>query len=421
MPSTQLDALAASHTTSAQAPRAAKLVLRMLNQLTHGQLRLSLPDQSQRSYGTATDGAPSGDMAVRDWAVFGAILRGGDIAFAEAFMDGRITTLDLPALLKVMVANRSTIEKAIYGTWWGSLLDRITHLLRANTKQQARKNIAAHYDLGNDFYTLWLDASMTYSAALFGNADPASAALDEPDLARAQQAKYARVLAELALPAQASVLEIGCGWGGFASRAAAAGHRSTGLTLSTEQLAYANARLAGEGVAELVNLKLQDYRDEGAATNTAAQYDGVASIEMFEAVGEAYWPSYFECVARNLKSGGKACVQTIVIRNELFDRYRRGTDFIQRYIFPGGMLPSPEKFAELAQGAGLRVINSHAFGLDYARTLAVWRIRFLRELAHVRAQGYPDRFIRMWEFYLAYCEAGFVGGDIDVVQFTLEK
>lgn len=419
MPSTQLDALANSHTTSAQSPRAAKLVLRMLKQLTQGQLALTLPDHSVRHYGVPHPQHAGADMVVRDWAVFGAILRGGDIAFAEAFMDARITTSDLPQLLKIMVANRQTIEKAIYGTWWGSLLDRITHLLRSNTKQQARKNIAAHYDLGNDFYTLWLDPSMTYSAAIFGNAYPANATADEGDLGRAQQAKYARVLAELALPAQAHILEIGCGWGGFASTAAAAGHRSTGLTLSTEQLSYARQRLLNEGVADLVTLKLQDYRDEGA--HSAAQYDGVASIEMFEAVGEAYWPSYFECVARNLKQGGKACVQTIVIRNELFDRYRRGTDFIQRYIFPGGMLPSPEKFTQLAHNAGLQVVQTHGFGLDYARTLAVWRLGFLRQLPAVRAQGYPERFMRMWEFYLAYCEAGFVGGDIDVVQFTLVK
>ena len=295
--------------------------------------------------------------------------------------------------------------------------DRLLQLFRRNTKTQARKNIAAHYDLGNPFYTLWLDSCMSYSSALFDTPYTDSPADDDTRLLAAQRAKYQRVVDELALPANAAVLEIGCGWGGFAEVAAHAGHTTTGLTLSTEQLSYAQNRASAGGWINQAKLKLQDYRDE----SHSGGYDGIASIEMFEAVGEQYWPSYFECIARNLKPSAQACVQTIVIKNELFERYRVGTDFIQRYIFPGGMLPSPAVFAKQAAAAGLTVTKQHSFGLDYARTLAVWRMRFMAQLAAVRAQGYPERFIAMWEFYLAYCEAGFVAGDIDVVQFTVSR
>ncbi len=427
-----------THTRSTP-PRSAQFILRQLSQLAHGELSLTLPNGQVRRLGQPHASISPAAMTVHDWGVFTSVVRGGDIAFAECYMAQRVDTPHLPDLLKLFVANRAAIEQAIYGTWWGSLLDRLQHWLRANTKAQARKNIAAHYDLGNAFYSLWLDPSMTYSAALFDTPYTDDPVQDEARLAQAQHAKYARVLSELALPQSSSVtggmtagtaagttagtttriLEIGCGWGGFAAVASAAQHRVTGLTLSTEQLAYANTRLSSAVANGTVQFKLQDYRDEGI--KTAAQYDGIASIEMFEAVGEQYWPSYFECIARNLKTGGKACVQTIVIRDDLFERYRRGTDFIQRYIFPGGMLPSPQVFTRYAAAAGLTVINSHAFGKDYARTLAVWRLRFLRQLDAVRAQGYPERFIRMWAFYLAYCEAGFVAGDIDVVQFTLTK
>jgi cyclopropane-fatty-acyl-phospholipid synthase len=414
------DVLNASNPVSnpSDLPRAAKLMLAMLKKIKQGQLTVHLPDSSMQAFGNDEPGLLPAEIYINNWAVFGTILRGGDIAFAECFMDGQFTTPHLPNLLKIMVANRSAIEQALYGSWWGGLLDRVLHFFRSNTKTQSRKNIAAHYDLGNPFYKLWLDPSMTYSAALFGNAYESNPAIDDGDLSAAQAAKYQRVLTEINA-SKGQLLEIGCGWGGFASVAAQAGHAVKGLTLSQAQLDYANERMKTEGHAAQVNLCFQDYRDEGV--NAPAQYDGIASIEMFEAVGEAYWPSYFECVARNLKQGGKACIQTIVIRDGLFERYRKGTDFIQRYIFPGGMLPSPAVFVQSAQAAGLSVVNQHAFGKDYARTLAVWRLRFLNELAAVKAQGYPDKFIRMWEFYLAYCEAGFVGGDIDVVQFTLTK
>jgi cyclopropane-fatty-acyl-phospholipid synthase len=401
-------------------PAAAKLVLGMLIKLQHGALTVHLPDGSAQTFGhDQTDLVPA-EINVHDWALFSAVLRGGDIAFAESFINGQFSTPHLPHLLKIMVANRGAIEQAIYGNWWGNLLDRVVHLLRHNSKTQARKNIAAHYDLGNPFYQLWLDPSMTYSAALFDTPYETNPLVDDSQLARAQTAKYQRALSEIGLN-NAKLLEIGCGWGGFASVAARQGHTVKGLTLSQAQLTYALQRMTDEGMDARVKLCLQDYRDEGLGADAAAQYDGVVSLEMFEAVGQAYWPSYFECLVRNLKAGGKACIQTIVIRDSLFERYRKGTDFIQRYIFPGGMLPSPAVFVQAAQAAGLVVVNQYPFGKDYARTLAVWRLRFLNQLPAVKTQGYPDSFIRMWEFYLAYCEAGFVGGDVDVMQFTLQK
>lgn len=410
-----------------------RIIFGMLEKLQHGTLNLESPSGDTHLFGTGQSQSEYGlaaDMQIKDQQVFADILRGGDIAFAECFMQGRVRTTDLVALLKLFVKNRQAIHAALHGSFWGVLLDRLLHLLRRNTKRQARKNIEQHYDLGNDFYQLWLDPSMTYSSALF--TDLAGHRItDGVALENAQQAKYARVLSQLqsksaSVPMAVTpmkLLEIGCGWGGFAEAATHAGHALTGLTLSGEQLAYAKNRMANLGRSNLATLKLQDYRDEGV--DTPNQYDGIASIEMFEAVGESYWPSYFECIARNLKQGGRACIQSITIRDELFERYRKGTDFIQRYIFPGGMLPSPSVFAAAAQSQGLRVVDRLSFGLDYARTLAVWRQNFLAKLPEVRALGegkrYDERFIRMWDFYLAYCEAGFVSGDTDVTHFTLEK
>lgn len=392
-----------------------RIIFSMLEKIQHGTLTLTAPSGEVRKFGICTSQAPQDltvDLRILDAEVYKNILRGGDIAFGEMYMQGRVVTSDLPALLKLFVKNRQTIEAALHGSWWGVLLDRVLHLFRRNSKAQARKNIEAHYDLGNDFYKLWLDPSMTYSSALF-----VGAVDSEVSLSVAQEAKYQRVLGQLGNAK--NILEIGCGWGGFAEVASNAGRQVTGLTLSSEQLIYAKERIAKLGREEVADLKLQDYRDEG--TRTPYQYDGIASIEMFEAVGESYWPSYFECVARNLKAGGRACIQSITIRDELFDRYRLGTDFIQRYIFPGGMLPSPSAFAQAASSKGLHIVDHFSFGQDYARTLAMWRSNFLAKLSEVRAQGYSEKFICMWDFYLAYCEAGFESGDTNVMHFTLEK
>ena len=387
-------------------PSQVQFVLQLLRRIEHGAIVMQFPDGQQARYGDAS--APV-TMKLHDWDVCNAALKSGDIGFAETFIDGHWSTDNLPALIELFTRNRQAVESVIYGTWWGSLLYRIKHLFNRNSKSGSRKNIHAHYDIGNDFYQLWLDPSMTYSSALFadGHVD---------NLQDGQRAKYRRILDQLNVGAQARLLEIGCGWGGFAEVAACeAGARVTGLTLSTEQLQFAQQRLTTAGVVDQVELRLQDYRD------THGEFDGIASIEMFEAVGESYWPSYFACIARNLKTSGRACIQTIVIDDALFERYRKGTDFIQQYIFPGGMLPSPSVFKRHAAAHGLRLVNEFKFGLDYARTLAEWRCAFKEQLPRVKAQGFDDRFLRTWEFYLAYCEAGFRAGSIDVAQFTLEK
>jgi cyclopropane-fatty-acyl-phospholipid synthase len=285
-------------------------------------------------------------------------------------------------------------------------LFRFKHWLNANSKRKAKRNIVAHYDLGNDFYRLWLDPTMTYSSALFGGD------FTQP-LARAQQAKYERMLAELALPPGAHILEIGCGWGGFAEVAARAGYRVTGLSLSDAQTAYARERIARAGLADRVTLAVRDYRDERGT------YDGVASIEMFEAVGEKYWPAYFSTLRRCLAPGGRACVQTITIADERFERYRTQSDFIQQYIFPGGMLASPSRFVAHAAQAGLDVVQTQMFGRHYAATLGRWLEAFDASAGAVRGQGFDEKFIRCWRFYLAYCIAGFASGSTDVAQYTL--
>jgi cyclopropane-fatty-acyl-phospholipid synthase len=278
--------------------------------------------------------------------------------------------------------------------------------LRSNTKRRARRNVVAHYDLGNDFYGLWLDSTMSYSSALFG-ADLSGS------LASAQEAKYARVLQQLAPKEGAHLLEIGCGWGGFAECAARAGCQVTAVSLSDAQTAYARERVAATGLQSNVEFCIKDYRD------VAGQFDGIASIEMFEAVGERYWPAYFRAVREALKPGARACVQTITIANDRFEQYRQTSDFLQQYIFPGGMLASPDVFDMHVAAAGLQVDDVHRFGQDYAETLKRWVAAFDANVDKVRAQGFDHRFIRCWRFYLAYCAAGFASETTDVAQYTL--
>lgn len=393
-------------------PATARWMVHMLAGIRHGSLSLAFPDGQRITFG---EGAPHADIALANFNPFGAALKRGDVGFAESFVARDWSSSDLARLLVVLLRNRAAIENAIYGSFFGGLIDRVRHLLRRNTRAQARKNIPAHYDLGNAFYGLWLDASLTYSSALFDAkalGDPHAPSTVET-LAAAQQAKYTRVLNQLRVQPGARLLEIGCGWGGFALGATRAGHSVRGLTLSPAQLKVAQDRLAAGGLD--ADLRLQDYRDEDGA------YDGIASIEMFEAVGEAYWPDYFATLARCLKPGARACIQTIVIDDALFARYRKSTDFIQQYIFPGGMLPSPSEFERHANAAGLRVEDRFAFGRHYAKTLRTWRARFEAELPVVRALGFDERFIAIWTFYLAYCEAAFAEGSTDVVQYTLVR
>ena len=386
-------------------PWQARVLLALLSRISHGSLSLRLPDGSERSFGA---GEPHASMHIDDWAVFRDALSTGDIGFAEAYLRGEWRTHDLAALLRLLVENRNSLERAIYGGAIGGLFKRMRHLLNANTRGGSKRNIAAHYDLGNDFYALWLDGGMTYSSALFGGNHTRS-------LGEAQDAKVARILGTLGLPAGSRILEIGCGWGGFAQAAAQSGCHVTGLTLSREQLAWATNRLDRAGLAAGADLKLQDYRDERGT------YDAVVSVEMYEAVGERWWPAYFDTIAASLRPGGRAMVQAITIDDALFERYRVGTDFIQQYVFPGGMLASPSRFRAEAARAGLAVRGELAFGPDYAETLRRWRAAFMGRLDEVRAQGFDARFIRLWEFYLAYCEAAFDSGCCDVYQFELQK
>ena len=397
------------------APASAAIVFRVLRNLRHGSLLVHLPDGEgdvmMGSYrATGAHGEPPLHASIRleNWNVCAAVLKSGDIGFAETYIAGDWSTPDLPALLKLFTANRDDLETVVYGSWWGSLLYRLRHLYNRNSRAGSKRNIHAHYDLGNAFYRLWLDPTMNYSSALF-----------EGDLSRslpdAQTAKVRRALESAGVKAGDRVLEIGCGWGALAESAAREfGATVRGVTLSQEQLDWARNRLERGGLDG--DLRFEDYRDI-----QDGPFDAVVSIEMFEAVGKPYWPTYFATLRKNLKPGAKACVQSITIRDDLYERYLRSTDFIQQYIFPGGLLPSASAFTAAARDAGLEVTASFEFGGDYAETLHRWRQTFLAEGAAVKALGFDTRFVRTWEFYLAYCEAAFATGNTNVVQFTLER
>lgn len=378
--------------------RDTRTVFRLLDRLANGVLEVRLPDGSNWLFGHG-EGAGA-TLHVHDEALFSRVLARGDIGLAEAYLDGQWDTPDLAGLLGLLARNRDALRRAIYGSWRALLAARVRHWFNRNSRAGSKRNIMAHYDLGNDFYRLWLDPGMSYSAALYRPEDDGS-------LQAAQHAKYQRILGRLQARPGQRVLEIGCGWGGFAELAARDGLQVTGLTLSPSQLEWAARRVPQ------ADLRLQDYRD------TRERFDHVVSIEMFEAVGEQWWPSYFDTVARALRPGGKALVQTITIRDDLFAAYRRNTDFIQQYIFPGGMLPSRAAFRQAAARAGLRVCDEFGFGRDYALTLAAWRAAFDANWPQVAALGFDDTFRRLWRFYLAYCEAGFNAGSVDVVQFEL--
>ncbi len=390
------------------APPAARAIFGLLAQLRYGSLDVRLPDGTMAHFGGEATGGPRAAITLRNWNACAAALKSGDIGFAETYIAGDWTTPDLATLLEVFTANRDAVEKAIYGSWWGSLLYRARHLFNRNSRRGSRKNIHAHYDLGNAFYRLWLDPTMSYSSAWF-EGDRSR------DLVDAQWAKTRRALGECGVKAGDRVLEIGCGWGALAELATRELDASvTGVTLSSEQLEWARNRLAAAGLAS--DLRLQDYRDIDDAP-----FDAIVSIEMFEAVGRQYWPVFFQTVASRLKPGGRACIQSITIHDDLFDRYVRSTDFIQQYVFPGGLLPSCKEFRKAAEAAGLEVVAEFDFGLDYAETLRRWRDRFLHSELAVHELGFDTRFMRIWEFYLAYCEAAFAAGNTSVVQFTLRR
>src|SRR6266851_589070 len=381
---------------------AAHFVLKALDRLSIGRLAVRLPDGSTRLFGRS-DGEPSADIEVKDWRFFRRILLDGDIGFAEAYMDGDCDSPDLPELIALLAENQQALGGMARPNPLQNLALRFLHRRRDNSREGSRRNIRAHYDLGNGFYRLWLDPTMSYSSALYEGQSGKS-------LEAAQTAKYDRILAQIGAKQGDSILEIGCGWGGFAETAARRGMRVTAVTISREQLDYARERLERAGLADRVELQFRDYRDiEG-------KYDHIVSIEMIEAVGERYWPDYFAILKRHVAPGGSALVQAIVIADEFFESYRSRPDFIQTYIFPGGMLLSPQRLGEQCRKAGLKIAELYSFGLDYANTLEAWLGRFDDVADQVARLGFDERFRRMWRYYLAYCAAGFSTRRTDVLQ-----
>ncbi len=385
--------------------RATQTAIKLLQHIEGGSLRLQLPDGQTMTLGQGMERAV---LEVNDERVFRRVLAEGDIGFAESWMDGDWQSDQLAELLTLMAENRTQLARAVHGSWLPVLVHRLRHLTRMNTRAGSKRNILAHYDLGNDFYKLWLDPSMTYSSAKFSTGENMS-------LEQAQRFKYLSLLKMLRPELGQTILEIGCGWGGFAEVAVKEfGCKVHGVTLSPSQLEWSRARAQREGFAGNAEFSLTDYRD------IRGQFDHVVSIEMFEAVGERYWPSYFDQIRSCLKPDGRAAIQTITIANDRFSAYRRGTDFIQRYIFPGGMLPSPEVFERHVARADLMVSDKSSFGFDYATTLSHWHKHFEAAWPAISAQGFDQRFQRLWRFYLAYCEAGFRSGATDVCHFLLE-
>ncbi|MDR4306106.1 class I SAM-dependent methyltransferase [Chelatococcus sambhunathii] len=388
-------------------PIPTQLALQIASKIAIGQLTVTLPDGRSMVFAGKTPG-PKAVLVVNDHRFATRILRDGDIGVAEGFLSGDWTSPDLPVFLELFCVNAEHTSAHLLAKPLFRALQNFQHWLRRNTKAGARRNIEAHYDLGNAFYEQWLDPSMTYSSALF---------VDETEeLEEAQRTKY-RALADAAGMREGEhVLEIGCGWGGFAEFAAKeVGARVTALTISPAQLDYARRRIFQAGLSERVTFKLQDYRDERGV------FDRIASIEMFEAVGEKWWPAFFAQLRDRLRPGGAAGVQVITIQDRLFEAYRRETDFIQRYVFPGGMLPSPTALRTAATKAGLAVSDERIFGLDYAATLSKWRDRFRAAWPTIQPLGFDERFRRLWEYYLAYCEAGFRSGNIDVRQVVFAR
>jgi cyclopropane-fatty-acyl-phospholipid synthase len=388
-------------------PMGMKTALRIFLRLPNGQLTIRFPNGQKLTFKGKSLG-PIAELHVHDFKFVRRALAGGDIGLGEGYMEGEWSTPDLTALLSFFSVNLDSKPDIVAGGPVTRLFHWAYHQLRANTKSGARKNIEAHYDLGNDFYEKWLDPSMTYSSARYTK--------PEQSLEDAQHEKYRALADSIDLQEGDHVLEIGCGWGGFAEYAARdRGARVTCLTLSTEQREYAIERMDKLQLGDMVDIKLQDYRDETGV------YDKIASIEMFEAVGQEYWPSFFNKVHDCLKPGGKAGLQIISIRDDLFETYAKRADFIQRYIFPGGVLPSLTRLKEEFASAQLKLDRVEAFATDYADTLADWMKRFTAAWSDIQPLGFDNRFRRMWEFYLAYCEAGFRTGRIDVAQYAVSR
>lgn len=388
-------------------PRMVRLALGFGSRLRRGTLDVTLPDGRAIRLGGAEPG-PAAAMTITSYSFASRLLNGGDIGIAEAYLNGEWDTPDLTEFLYLFCVNHDLIQAMLADNPLMRLAQMVRHWFNRNTRQRARRNIYAHYDIGNAFYSAWLDPSMTYSSALFED--------HTPDLTAAQHNKYRRLAEAIDLQPGQTLLEIGCGWGGFAEYAAKTyDAHVVGLTISQQQCDFAQQRIEAAGLSDKVDIRFQDYRDE------RGQYDRIVSIEMIEAVGEQFWPKYFSQLRDRLLPGGLAGIQAITIQDRFFQTYRREVDFIQRYVFPGGMLPSPQILKSLGERFGVPVIREHIFGQDYAKTLATWRSNFRAAWPNLTPMGFDDRFRRLWEYYLAYCEAGFRSGNIDVRQVVFAK
>ena len=388
-------------------PRYFGRVFDLVGKLNSGRVDFILPD-GRRFRAEGSKPGPVAEVTINNPDVFARLVREGDLGFCDAYLDGWWTTPDLQAFMDFIHADNDDMSDGFPGMALVRAWEKARFWFQSNTKRQAMRNISYHYDLGNDFYSLWLDDTMTYSSALFNTS--------QESLEKAQIAKYASMVDQMGVKPGDHVLEIGCGWGGFAEYAAKErGLKVTGLTISKEQLEYAQKRINSRGLSDKVNLKLQDYRDETGV------YDGVASIEMFEAVGEKYWPVYFNKIKQCLKPGKQATLQIITIQDARWEVYRKSVDFIQKYIFPGGMLPSPSVLRQEIHRAGLSVQHSIEFGKSYSQTLRRWFEVFNNKWDNISAMGFDDRFRRMWNFYLTSCAATFESGNCDVTQITLQK
>lgn len=388
-------------------PRYFAAVFDVMTTMKRGRIDVILPDgRTFRAQGP--DAGYEATIEVHNPDLFARTIREGDLGLCEAYMDGWWSTPDLMAFMDLVHDDAEEMYDGFPGQFLVRFYEQMRFWMQGNSKKQARKNISYHYDLGNEFYALWLDKTMTYSSAKF---DDGAITLEE-----AQTAKYKSMIDQMGVQSGDHVLEIGCGWGGFAEYAAKErGVKVTGLTISQEQHDFAEARMARLGLSDMVTIKMQDYRDE------TGQYDGIASIEMFEAVGEKYWPVYFESVHNCLKPGKNATLQIITVAHRRWEIYKRGVDFIQKYIFPGGMLPSPVVLRAEVEKAGLTVSHSIEFGESYSQTLREWYDVFNAKWDTVEAMGFDDRFRRMWNFYLTSCAGTFHSGNCDVTQITITR
>ena len=378
---------------------------RLIPKAIKGQLDLTLPSGRVFTLGGNVAGEQA-DLTIRNFKVLWTSLRRAQLGFFESYLAGDIESKNPTAIFRFYLQNRKGLDRAS-GLFTASVIDKIWHRLRDNSTEGSKENISAHYDLGNDFYRQWLDDTMTYSSAVFdGNSN---------SLEAAQKLKYQKVMNAAEVKAGSRVLEIGCGWGGFAETAAKAGAVLRGISLSKEQLAFANDRMKREKLEQKAELVFEDYRD------TKGEFDAIASVEMIEAVGEAHWPEYFKMVFNRLKPGGAAAIQGITILEENYSAYRSGVDFIQRYIFPGGMLLTKELMLQQTQKAGLLLEKFDCFGLSYAETLRQWRLRFEAAWPKIAPLGFDERFRKLWTLYLCYCEAGFAEGVIDVGIYKIRK